>query len=144
MAPADAVVKWRFEDPADSDPDTRSYTFAVNPNQMGSPYPVRAIQTLGVTAVGGNVLMWEGMRQPAQLTFGGTLLSYAQFEAMRSWVYDRKGRLFLWDHFGRRMTVVLHSFTPEPQKFSGRYYWRHTYTIECTVISVSTPLYAED
>ena len=140
-----SVIKWRFEDPADPNPDTRTYEFAVNPNQMGSPYATRSTQTMGTTAVDGNVLMWEGMRQPAMLTFGGVILSYAQFEALRSWVYDRQGRIFLWDHFSRRMTVVLKSFNPEPQsKFAGKFYWRHAYTIEATVIAVATPLYTED
>jgi hypothetical protein len=91
------------------------------------------------------VLMWEGMRQPAQLTFGGVILSHAQYMALYDWVYNRKGRLFLWDHFQRRMTVVLKSFSPEPKsKFNGKYYWRHEYTIEATVLATAAPLYTED
>jgi hypothetical protein len=140
-----SVIKWRLEDPADPNPDTRSYTFEVNPNSMNSPYPTRSTQTMGTTAVDGNVLMWEGMRQPAQLTFGGVILSHAQYMALYDWVYNRKGRLFLWDHFQRRMTVVLKSFSPEPKsKFNGKYYWRHEYTIEATVLATAAPLYTED
>lgn len=136
-----AVLKWKFEDPGDPNPLTRIYEFEVSPNSMNSPFPTRNVTTMGTTAVDGQVLMWEGMRSPAQLTFGGTILTPEQYEAMRSWVYDRPGRIFLWDHYGRRMVVVLQTFKPEPRRFTGRYYWRHDYTVDCLVISVSQPTY---
>lgn len=138
------VQKWRFEDPSDTNPLTRSYQFTINPNQMDSPYPARSVTTMGTTAVNGQTLMWEGMRQPATLSFGGTILNYEQFEAMRSWVYDRPGRIYLWDHYGRRMTVVLHRFAPEPVRTTGRFRWRHTYTVEATVIDIRTPILTSD
>lgn len=133
------VVKWRFEDPADSNPATRTYQFEINPNQMNSPFPNRSVSVMGTTAVDGQILMWEGMREPAQLTFGGTILSAEQYEALRSWVYDRRGRIFLWDHYGRRMIVVLQAFVPEPVRTTGRFYWRTTYTINAIVLAVSMP-----
>lgn len=134
------VQKWRLEDPAPPPGLPSSYTFEINPNEMGSPMPVRQVQVQGTTAVNGQTLMWEGARQPATLQFGGTLLTYEQYNALRHWTYERKGRLFLWDHFGRRMVVVLHNFSPVPVRTTGRFRWRHTWTIDCTVISVATPL----
>jgi len=133
------VIRWRFEDPSDPNPDTRSYEFPINPNTMGSPFPTRNITVQGTTAVDGQLLMWEGMRSPADFTFGGTVLAGTQYEALRSWVYGKNGRLFLFDHYGRRMVVILKAFKPEPKRMTGRFYWRHDYSIDCIVVSITQP-----
>lgn len=138
-----AYVRWRLEDPSDPNPTTNNYQFEINPNEMSSPYPTRSVTTMGTTAVDGNVLMWEGMRQPAVMTFGGTLLSADQLNELTKWVYQKQGRMFLWDHFGRRMLVVLHKLEAVPVRTAGRFYMRHTWSIECTVISISQPLITE-
>lgn len=135
-----AYVRWRLEDPADKNLATRSYQFEINPNEMTSPFPTRQVTTMGTTAVDGNTLMWEGMRSPAVMTFSGTLLSAAQLAALRKWVYDKQGRLYLWDHFGRRMLVVLHKLDAVPVRTGGRFYMRHTWSIECTVLSITEPI----
>jgi hypothetical protein len=106
---------------------------------MTSPFPIRTITSKGTTAVDGQVLMWEGMRQPSSWSFTGAIKDAAHYEALRSWVYDRQGRLFLWDHFGRRLILVLQEFKPDPgDKMRVGRYWYHTYTITAIVISVSS------
>lgn len=133
------VLKWTIEDPADPNPATNKYTFAWNPNAMTSPFPTRALSSQGTT-VDGQVVMWEGQATPAKLTFRGSTRDSAHYEAIRSWVYDRTGRMFLKDHFGRRMLVVFESFAPEPpEKHRIARYWAHSYTVVCWVLSISAP-----
>jgi hypothetical protein len=107
---------------------------------MGSPFPTRVLSYEGTTAVDGQVLLWEGTRTPANWSFSGVIKNAAHYEALRAWTYDRQGRLFLFDHFGRRLVVVLKEFKPEPAAKAriGRY-WHHTYSIDALVISISQP-----
>ena len=138
------VVKWKLVDPYDDNPATNTYVFAVSPNEMTTPYPTRNITTMGTTAPDGKFLMWESAPSPAIMSFSGTILDRDQLLTLRSWVYDRNRRLHLTDHFNRQMTVVLHKFDAVPVRTTGRFYYRHTYTIECTVISVKTPLISNE
>lgn len=137
-----AHLRWRFEDPYDSDPETNSYTFPINPNQMSSPFPEKAISAMTTTAIGGVPLVWQGNTPPKSWTFGGEILDAAHYEALRSWTYDRNRRLYLFDHFGRRLILVMQSFDPAPKRAVGRY-WRHTYTCTALVLSVGAPTVAE-
>lgn len=139
-----AVMRWRLQDPANP---TDTYTFPISPNTMSSPFPARMVTTKGVTAIDGQVLMWEGPIEPQQWSFGGSILDAAQYEALRSWVYDRQGRMFLWDHFGRRYVVVFKSLSVEttaPAKRQPGRYWYHTYTIEALVVSISAPTVGDE
>lgn len=126
-----------------SDGSEDSYTFQPNPNAMSSPFPERSITTKVTTAVDGQVLLMEGMATPATWTFSGDILDHTQYEALRSWVYDRVGRrVVVTDHFGRRIVCVLIKFDPVPKRAVGRY-WRHTYTISAVVVSVGDPAVSE-
>lgn len=136
--------RWKFEDPADTNPLTRSYVFEVNPNVMGSPFPTRNVTTLGTTAVDGKVLLWEGMRSPAQMTISGVSLSRAQYYELERWVLGKDGRLFLYDHFGRRMVVIPLAFKPEPRRAVGSHPWIHDYSIDLIVVSIAQPTVLED
>ena len=135
-----SVLKWRIVDPADPDPATNSYTWDWSPNTSTSPFGKKSISFLGTTAGDGQALMWQGVSEPIQMTFGGSIPDMEQYEALRKWVYERSGRLFLYDHFGRRMTVILDSFAPEPpQRHKGSRYWYHTYQITCWVLAITAP-----
>jgi len=138
------VLRWRLQDPANP---TDAYTFPQNPNRMTSPFPSRLVTTKGTTAVDGQVLMWEGPTEPQSWSFGGPIKNAAHYEALRSWVYDRQGRLFLWDHFGRRYVVILKTFKPEtegPAKRQPGRYWFHDYTIDALVVSISMPTVGDE
>lgn len=138
--------RWKFEDPADPNPATKTYTFAWNPKRMSSPFPERSLAVQGVTAPGARPLVWEGPRQYVNWTFEGALPTKAAYEALRSWVLERKGRIWVTDHFGRRLTVLFKAFRPEPVAPArpGRY-WYHTYTVEAIVLEVNhTGQYGED
>lgn len=123
-----AFLRWRFYDPYSAE----EYVFPLNPNTMSTPFGERPITALTSTAVGGQTLAWEGAKLPADWSFGGVILNAAHYEALRSWTYDRKGRIVVSDHFGRNYTTVLRSFKPEPKRSISRY-WRHDYTIDALV-----------
>lgn len=140
---ATTFLRWRFEDPFDPYL-SNTYTFALNPNAMTSPFPRRNITARGTTAINGRTLLTEGQRQPTEWTFSGDFLDPNHYEALRSWVLDRMGRrLYLYDHFGRKMTVVPLQFDPTPKRVIARY-WRHTYTITCLVLDVEGPTFRVD
>ncbi len=132
-----AFKRWTFYDA------NGSYLFPNNPNAMTSPFGERNIAWKTTTAVDGQVLLFEGARQPVEWTFSGDILDAVHYEALRSWVYDRIGRrVTVTDHFGRGITCILRRFDPTPQRAVGRY-WRHTYTIAAIVISVGSPTIGE-
>lgn len=132
-----AVLRWKFEDPADS----TVYTFPYNPSKQTSPFPSRDVAYQGTTAVDGQVLLWEGMTNPVDWSFAGTVLDADHYEALRSWVYDRQGRLYVWDHFGRRLTVVLKELNVEPpDRYKIGRYWYHSYTVKALVLAMTEPV----
>ncbi len=134
-----SVLRWRLQDPADATPDG-VYEFPWNPNKMTSPFPARQLTAKATTAIDGQVLLWEGATMPANWTFGGAIKDAAHYEALRSWVYDRQGRLLVHDHFGRMLVVVLKEFKPDPgEKMRVGRYWYHTYTVDAVVLSISAP-----
>jgi len=133
-----AFRRWKFVDPYDTNPATREYVFPWNPNTMSSPFAPRAITALTTTAVNGQALVWEGNRTPVQWTFGGTCRDSEQYEALRAWTLERNSRIWLYDHFGRRLVVNLMGFDPTPKRAVGRY-WLHEYTITALVLEVGPP-----
>jgi hypothetical protein len=138
-----SFLRWRFEDPYDPYL-SNTYEFAINPNAMTSPFPRRNITAKATTAINGRTLLTEGQRQPAEWTFSGDFLEANHYEALRSWVLDRVGRrLFLYDHFGRKLTVVPLQFNPTPKRVIARY-WRHTYEITCLVLNIDGPTFRVD
>jgi hypothetical protein len=130
--------RWVLRDPADSNPATQTYTFPINPDRMTSPFPARQVTYESTTAIDGQPIMWEAQTPPKQWGFGGTILNDTHYEALRHWTYDRQGRLWLWDHFGRRLTVTLTDFAPEPKRGVGRY-WLHEYTVNAWVYAITAP-----
>lgn len=138
------LQSWRFVDPTDTDPDTREYVFEVNPKEMSPPFPERALTTQHSSAPGGQPMTWEGPTPLVEWTFGGTILHATMYETLRSWVYDRPAHVYVYDHFGRRLDVVLKSFAPEsPERMKNGYYWYHRYKIKATIYSISAPTVGE-
>lgn len=136
----EVIQRWTFHDPYDSDPATATYVVPINPNKMGSPFPTRRLTTQATTAVDGQVLFFEGARQPATWSFGGVIFDPSHYDALRSWVYDRNHRIEITDHFGRKIVCYLTEFKADPPaRVRGRKYWRHEYTISGTVVSVGKP-----
>lgn len=138
LGPGGGVVMWKFTDPYDTDPDTNTATFPVNPNAMTTPWPQRNITTVAVTAVDGQTIFTEGQPKPVDWTWSGWINTPYHYDLLRSWVYERRRRIIITDHFGRNITCVLTQFDAVPE-MKNNVYWRHTYTVHALVASVGKP-----
>lgn len=133
-------LRWKFVDPYDPTLNA-TFEFPRNPNQMGTPFPRRNITATGVTAINGRTIAIEGQAAPTEWTFGGNIHNSTHYEELRSWVYGRRGRkVFLYDHFGRRLTIVPLLFNPIPKRTPSQY-WRHTYEITALVFDITGPTF---
>ena len=132
-----AHKRWRLVNPQDPSDE---YTFWPNPKKMSSPFPKKAITTAHSSSPRGQHLNWEGPTPATEWSFGGTILTPEQYEALRSWVYDRSGEIYVYDHFGRRLTCILRSFDPEsPERMKNGRYWYHQYMVHALVFNISEP-----
>lgn len=130
-----AVKRWVLKDPHDSSANG-TYTFPRNPREMSSPYPERALTPSATTF--GRILLWEGPIPAKQFTFAGPILEKSHFDKLREWVYEHQRRIYLYDHFGRRITTVFQSIDLVPQRRLN-YYYSHEYTVSALAIKVSEP-----
>lgn len=126
------VQRWTFYDPATTD----TFTFPINPREMTSLFGPRAIETRPTTAIDGQPIVFEANARPVEWSFSGTMLDHAQHESMRHWVYEVGNRIQLTDHFGRVILLDLVSLDSTPKRDISRY-WRHEYTVQAIVYSVS-------
>jgi hypothetical protein len=142
------VKKWVFFDPYDPNPATNRWVVPINPNEMTSPFPQRQVTSRFTTAIDGRVLLFEGSPKPADWTFKGAIFNASHYDLLRSWVYDRRRRIIITDHFGRDIACVLQNFNPTPKRAvtgsqggeNGRgMYWRHDYEVTALVIAVGRP-----
>lgn len=93
---------------------------------------------MATTGINGQSLLFEGHAGAKEWSFSGVLLEREQYLTMQQWVYGRKRRIFVVDHFGRRILCVLRDFDPVPAR-SISHFWRHNWTITALVVSVSAP-----
>lgn len=125
-----AVQRWVFDD---GNGDT--WTMSKNPTEMTSVHRERKVTVIGTTAVDGRDLMWEGRAAPIPWQFSGKIYSHEEYETMRVWVYDKVQRLWITDHFGRKLTVVLTKLDAKPRTKHKRY-WYHEYSVDGMVLNV--------
>jgi hypothetical protein len=86
-------------------------------------------------------LLYEGLTPAKAWQFSGPILDKQQFTDLTSWVYDRKRRVIINDHYGRNISCVLTTFEVTPKRRNG-YYYSHEYTISALVLAVSAPTIA--
>lgn len=131
-----SVLRWKIVDPYDTNPATRTYTFPRNPAEMSNIYPTRAVQATATTA--GKILLWEGSTPATPFTFSGPILEKQLFLDLQTWVYNKKRRLNIIDHFGRVISCVLTSVEMVPKRRLN-YYYSHDYVVNGLAIKVSAP-----
>lgn len=131
-----SVLRWKLNDPYDTDTTTNTWTFPRNPSSMTSPFAARAVTSMRTTA--GKLLTYEGASPAQQWQFSGPILHKGEIDTLYNWVYNRKRRVQLVDHFGRTITLVFTGLEITPKRRTG-YYWSHDYTCSALIISVSTP-----
>jgi hypothetical protein len=107
-----SVKRWVLSDPYDTNSATNHYTFPRNPVAMTSLNTERQVTSLGT--LGGTILLHEVRARPRQWQFNGPILDKAHYDALYGWVYDRRRRVQLTDHFGRTISLVLTTMEAVP------------------------------
>lgn len=125
-----SVRRWVFEG------EGETWVVPQNPKEMSSPFPARNVTPR--STIGGRTLLTEGATTPTNWEFRGSCRTRDHYEALRRWVYEKKQRIMITDHFGRKIVCVLLAFEPVPKRSVG-VYWRHDYSVRALVISVSAP-----
>lgn len=128
------VQRWVITDPSDTDPTTNRYVFPRNPSTMTNVYPERQVSSFASTA--GKVILFEGATQPRQWTFTGPILDKQQFLDLQTWVYTKKRRLILTDHYSRQITLVFTALEMLPKR-RVNYYYSHDYTVTALILSIT-------
>lgn len=106
------------------------YEFAVNPLTAKMPSKKRNI-TKEKTATGAPIL-FQGRDSVPSMTFGGTILTEAHLNAMRTWAI-KQNQVKLTDDLGRQYWVYITSFSPT-RNYHADYPWRHDYQAEALVL----------
>jgi hypothetical protein len=136
-----SVKRWVLSDPYDTNSATNHYTFPRNPVAMTSLNTERQVTSLGT--LGGTILLHEGARAAKAWQFNGPILDKAHYDALYGWVYDRRRRVQLTDHFGRTISLVLTTMEAVPVR-RVNIYWSHDYTISALVLAVSPATVTDD
>lgn len=116
-----------------------TYTFPRNPKTMSSPYADRNITSK--RTVGGTLILSEGERPAAKLSFEGTIVDKAHFDNMVKWVHGEYSQrvVTLTDHYGRAITGVFSSLAMTPPAVTvaapGQA-WKHTYSAVFEIMTV--------
>lgn len=121
--------RWEFDDGVGE-----HYIIPINPNKMTALKAERPISTRVTTAVGGQVLLFEGRRPPAAWNFSGVLFTKDEYDQLDHWTYS-KGRITITDHYRRVLTVVLQGFDPTAKRSIG-VPWRHDYIVKGLLLDV--------
>lgn len=126
-----SVVKWTFYDATTAS----TYTFAINPNEGGTPLRRKTISYQNTAAPDGKTLIFEGRDEPRKISFSGTLLEQAQLDAFETW-FEKRHQVRVTDDLGREYWIYITSF--EPKRARARSHpWKHTYTCEATILDWS-------
>lgn len=122
------VVRWRFDDPV----DLTSYTFAINPNEGGSPGFQKNFQYMTTAAEDGQTLVFEGRDQVQRIQFSGTLFTEAEHDAFVTW-FNKRYQVQITDDLGREFSIVIESFIPKRVR-ARAFPWKHTYEVSAVVV----------
>lgn len=123
------VVRWRFDDPS----TLESYTFSINPKEGGSPSYKKKFQYENTSAPDGKVLVFQGRDEPQKLTWDGTILDQALFDALVTW-WDKRNQITVTDDLGRVFTIIIESFEPKRVR-AATVPWKHTYSVTATIVN---------
>lgn len=122
------VFRWTLYDPS----TTTTVTFAMNPNDGGSP-PLKKNMTYQATAApSGRTLAFQGRQEAQTLDLSGTLLFEADYQFFLDW-WDTQNQMLLTDDLGRQYWVVITEFTPKRVR-AASHPWKHSYSLKCLIV----------
>lgn len=124
------ACRWTFTDTSTATPVVA--TFEVNPNAGGTPNQKKTVVTQATSAPDGVPLVFEGTDEPSTFEWSGLLTSETQFDMYQTW-YEKHHQILLTDDLGRDYWIYITEFSPQ-RKRSGRFTWKHEYTVKATVL----------
>lgn len=125
------VTRWVFNDYRNQGPTPYTYTFAINPNEGGSPSIQKNLTILSNVGPTRSAILQEGQNSAPEMTFSGTILTQAHFEAMEFW-YDKRVALEITDDLGRMFRGIFSRWEPSRSRRAFNP-WFHTYSAAFTV-----------
>jgi hypothetical protein len=125
------VVRWTLLDPATSD----SYQFEVNPNEGGTPPRKKTVSSSPTTASDGINVLFQGMDEPQEMTFSGTLFTSQMFDAFVNW-WKKQRQVQLTDDIGRSYWIYITEFAPTLVR-SSNYPDKHKFECKAIVLDWS-------
>lgn len=120
--------RWTFYDLV----TLETYTFEVNPLNVPLPPLKKSFAYQALAAPDGGLVAFENQDPVIQLSFSGTILSEAQYEAMITW-FSKPHTVVLTDDLGLVSTIFISGFTPTRQWTAG-FPWRHEYQVDAFYI----------
>lgn len=127
------LQRWTFHDPQTDD----TYTFAINPNEDGSPQYTKSLGTQKTAAPDGGLLLYEGRDDAQTPQFTGVVLYRLQYDAMIEW-FNKRYPIEMTDDLGRVITIYITSFEPKRVR-NVSHPWKHTYSVKFVVLGVEMP-----
>lgn len=127
------VQRWKLTEVANP---AVTWTMPINPYEMGSIFAPKNITSRPVLAANGSALLFEGSPDAHPWSFAGSILDYQHYEDLLRW-FDKRQRVYLDDHFGRRLTVYIADFSPTPKRRRNRY-WSHDYEVQAYILKRPT------
>lgn len=122
------VMRWALYDPHNGE----SWIMPINPREMSSPFPEKAVSLRQTTAIDGRALLFEGSSTVPDWTFSGRILTADHYAQLLYWS-QKRNRITITDHFGRIIPCYLLKFDPTPKRAINRY-WSHDYTMTAMVL----------
>ena len=124
-----SVVRWVLDDPITS----ASFTFPLNPKEMGGLDGARKKQVGSGTPVEGRMRIWAEPQQVWEWQFSGELFEQTSYDAFNTWV-AKDYPVELTDHMGRVWSLLMVDFAPEPKIPTRRHPVRWTYVMRTLVL----------
>lgn len=116
------VTRWKFYDPVADE----SFTFAINPISMSTPYPPQQTVSQGQSPITGMIGATRAPRPANEWSFSGFIRTEAFQTSMEYW-FAKNNKVHLTDHIGRTWIVVPELFGPypRPNRRSNDHRWQY-------------------
>lgn len=123
-----AVVRWTFSDPV----TLEVYEFELNPSEATEPQYEKAMTYEKTAGQNGQVLAYEGRREPQRLTWKGAILDNDEHEVFKEW-FEKNYQIDVTDDLGQEFRVYITKYAPE-RKRAVMHPYKRMYSIEALVI----------
>lgn len=127
------VVRWTFTDVNQAGEAPWEYTFAINPNDGGTPTATKNVTTLAAgSGADGGAVVQEGAMIAPEMSFSGVILAQSHLEAFERW-FNKRILIEITDDLGRSFRGVFTKWEPQ-RSYRPRNPWFHTFSAGFTLV----------